>query len=339
MLRKMFAVSAAILLALLFFALAPQISFADDPPCGLVKDCSFSDFYNPDGACSGAWKCFYVSAQHPGIGLSQAEGGRTIPSVIFKTTNAAFDAGLYQQVAVTPGVGYRFNILWAVERLNAVAWQDGYQINRKVGIDGTGGTDPNSPAIKWSPDYFGSGKFTDEDIVVSEYARAATITVFIRVMNPYDDKVAEVYIDSASLIPNTDMPPIQVAPPTPTSAPTLPPPTTKHTREAQPTQEATTPPEPTDSPSPTLVAEEPTASVAEPTTAARPTRTRVAQVQPTVRATRTRVSVAQNSSSASNNSSQVSAVELGALGLLGLVGISVAILLVAAAAFLLLRRK
>jgi len=41
--------------------------------------------------------------------------------------------------------------------LNAVAWQDGYQINRKVGIDQAAATDPNSPAIKWSPDYFGSG--------------------------------------------------------------------------------------------------------------------------------------------------------------------------------------
>lgn len=335
----MFAVSAAILLALVFFAFVPQISLADDPPCGLVKDCSFSDFYNPDGACSGAWKCFYVSAQHPGIGLSQAEGGRTIPSVIFKTTNAAFDAGLYQQVSVTPGVGYRFNILWAVERLNAVAWQDGYQINRKVGIDPTGGTDPNSPAIKWSPDYFGSGKFTDEDIVVSEYARAATITVFIRVMNPYDDKVAEVYIDSASLIPNTDMPPIQVAPPTPTTAPTVPPPTTKTTRQPQPVDEATAEPAPTEEPSPTPTVAEPTAIASNPPTAPRPTRTRVAQASPTARPTRTRVSVAQNTSSASNNSPQVSAVEFGALGLLGLVGISAAILLVVAAAFLLLRRK
>lgn len=333
----MFAVSAAILLALLFFAFAPQITHAEDPPCGLVKDCSFSDFYNPDGACSGAWKCFYVSAEHPGIGLSQAEGGRTIPSVIFKSTNTAFDAGLYQQVAVTPGVGYRFNILWAVERLNAVAWQDGYQINRKVGIDPTGGTDPNSPAIKWSPDYFGSGKFTDEDIVVSEYARTSTITVFIRVMNPYTDKVAEVYIDSASLIPNTDMPPIQVAQPTATIAPTLSPPTAKPTREPQPTEAATDEPIPSDVPPPTQIAAEPTATVAEPTSAPRPTRTRVALAQPTARPARTRI--AASDSPEQNNAPPLSIVELGALGVIGLVGISGAILLVVGAVFLLLRRK
>ena len=37
------------------------------------------------------------------------------------------DAGLFQQVAVTPGLGYKFNILWAVERINAQAWQEGFE--------------------------------------------------------------------------------------------------------------------------------------------------------------------------------------------------------------------
>lgn len=339
MIRNMFAVSAALLLALFCFASASQIAHADDPPCGYVQDCGFVNFYDPDGACSGAWKCFYASDFHPGIGLSDSEGGRTVPSVIFKSVNGAFDAGIYQQVPVTPGLGYRFNVLWAVERLDARAWQEGYEINRRVGIDPNGGTDPNSPAIKWSGDYFGSGKFVDEDLVVRAYAQSPTITVFVRIINPYADKVAEVYIDSASLIRDTDMQPIVVASPTLTAAPTLPPPTAKPTQPPKPTAEPTHEPAATDAPPTDEPAVKPTATVVKPTAPPHATRTRVAQVQPTARPARTRVANATGASSENSDSLQSYGVSLGTIGLIGLVGVSGAILLVSTAAFLLLRRK
>ncbi|MCC7161578.1 MAG: hypothetical protein IT331_03720 [Anaerolineae bacterium] len=344
MVRKMFAVSAAVLLALLFFAGSGQRLYADEGDCGYLIDCQFDKFYEPEGACSGVWKCFTISPQRPGISLADHEGRPRVPSVMFRSTNLAYDSGLYQQVAVTPGKGYTASLHWAVERINAVAYQDGYQINRKVGIDPFGGTDPNSPNIKWSNDYFDSGKFAAEEIRVDEYARADTITVFLRVINPYGDKVVEVYLDSPALFDNNDMAPIQVSAPTvtpPPPPPTDPPPPPEPTIVPPPTDVLPTDVPPTEVPPTEESVIEPTATVSEQVQAPPATQERLAQAQPTSRPSRTRVAAAQRSASNASglNDSQTSAITLGVVGVLGLVGISGAILMVSAAAFMLLRRK
>lgn len=348
----MFAVSAAILLALMFFVGPPQITSAAEGDCGHLIDCQFDDFYNPEGACSGVWKCFSISPQRPGISLADHEGRPRVPSVFFKSTNLAYDSGIYQRVAVTPGKGYTASIHWAVERIDGVPYQDDFQINRKVGIDPYGGTDPNSPNIKWSNDYFGSGKFVAEEIRSDEYARSEFITVFLRVINPYGDKVVEVYLDSAALFDNNDMPPIQVAaatvtPPPPPPPPTEPPAAVEPTNAPPPTPvvaATTIPPTavpPTDVPPTETVVPEPTVPVIEPTREPPATLAEVARVEPTTRPARTRVAVARNPASDDSGpvDSGISPLTLGAIGLMGLVGITGAIVMVGAAAFMLLRRK
>jgi len=335
----MFAVSAAILLSLLFFAYLSPRAHAQDPGCGelrggLLQDCGFVDFYGNEGAGSGVWKIFKLSG-NAGIGLHPSDAWPKGPAVWIKG-NAPFDAGIFQQVKVTPGKGYHFTLPYAVVNLDGRGWSEDNQVNRRLGIDSLGGTDPNSPNVKWSPDYFGKAKVT-ESIDWDEYARAETITVFIRVQNPYTDKNVDVFIDSPALIENTSMPAIQIAPPTPTPLPPSPPPTAKPTRVPAATQEPTAEPELTEIPPTDAPVVEPTATFFRATNTPRATRTRVAQVQPTTRPARTRVAVSQNS--AAPNNSQASAFELGVIGLIGLVGVSGAIILVSAAAFLLLRRK
>ena len=93
----MFAVSAAVLLALLFFAYTTQPASAEDPKCGLLPDCTFDKFYGDEGACSALWKC-----DNPGgIGLTEHEGWPSGPSLTF-AGDAPFDRKVFQRVAVTP---------------------------------------------------------------------------------------------------------------------------------------------------------------------------------------------------------------------------------------------
>lgn len=333
MIRNMFALGAALLLALFSFALFASPAFAEDPRCGLLKDCGFDNFYGDAGPCTTDWKC-----DNPGgIGLTEHEGWPKGPSLTF-AGDAPFERKVWQRVQVTPGKGYRFAVPFAVVNINGQGWHDGDQVNRRLGIDPLGGTDPSSPNIKWTGDFFGKAK-VDDSLQMSEYARAGYVTVFIWVNNPYTDKHVDVFVDTPELVENPDMQPIQIAPPTPTPVPTEPPPTARPTREPQPTQEPAQEPEATEAPPPTdEPAIAPTATVVESTSAPRVTRTRVAQVQPTSRPARTRAAVSQ-STPAESVSTKNPAIELGMVGIIGLLGVSTAIVLAGAAAYLLLRRK
>ncbi|MCG3142695.1 MAG: hypothetical protein HDKAJFGB_04223 [Anaerolineae bacterium] len=326
----MFATSAAVLLALLFFVSFTRSASALDPKCGLLPDCTFDDFYGNEGACSALWKCDNPS----GVGLTEHEGWPKGPSLTF-AGDAPFDRKVFQRVAVTPGKGYRFSCPFCVVNINGQGWHDGDQVNRRLGIDPFGGTDPNSPNIKWSNDFFTKGRFEDDVLQVSEYARADHITVFIWVSNPYGDKHVDVFVDTPSLVEDSGMPPIQVTQPTVTPPP--PPPT-----EAPVVKPTRVPP--TDAPAPTL---EPTAApadepTAEPTVAptdaptVRPTR-KVAQLEPTARPTRVRSAPAASSAQPSAPPALLNNV--GIFAVVGCVGIAGALILVGAALFLLLRRK
>ncbi len=334
MVRNMFAASAAILLALLFFASAPTPAAAQDPKCGLLSDCTFDNFNGNGEPCSADWKC-----DNPGgIGLIEGEGWPKGPSLAF-VGNAPFERKIWQRVPVTPGKGYRFIAPFAVVNINGGGWHEGDQVNRRLGIDPFGGTDPNSSNIHWSNDFFGKGRFQDDELQVSEYARADHITVFIWVINPYGDRHVDVFVDTPGLFENPDMPPIEVAQPTvtpPPPPPTVPPPT------ARPTDPPTDVPEPTAESTQEPTAEPTTAPTDEPPQQAtdapvvEPTRTRVAQVQSEVRPTRVR---SAGASVAVSDTEQQPAFELGWMGALGVVGISSALVMVGAAAVLLLRRK
>lgn len=252
--RKILVVSACLLLALTFFVRDIRPVSADNPDCGLLLDCTMEGFYGSAGAGSGPWKVFKLSGT-PAIDLAPVEGWPKGPSVHLRGNNSTFDAGIRQTVAVTPGVGYHFDLAWAVETIDGKGWKDGYQINRRLGIDPYGGTDAGSANVQWSSDYVGSGKFA---LALDAYAQGPSLTVFIRVDNPYGDHVVDVYLDTPSLKENTSMPPIVVAAPTATQQsvpPTNPPPTARPTRE------------------PTEVAEAPTEVVVEPTETEAPTET------------------------------------------------------------------
>lgn len=225
-------------------------------------DPDFDGFYSTGDGNPGAWKPFKISNPGPTIWKHPVEGFPRGPSVWIYADARTFDGGIYQQVAVKAGAGYHFEVQWASVRHGGVSIVDDVQLVRMVGIDPFGGTNPLAPTVRWSSEYFGSGKAT-HDLAVDEYARSAQITIFIRAQNRYIDSRNEVFFDHALLTENTSMPPIQIAPPTATLAPSA------TARPASPTIARTR----TATPQPVLPTLAPTATSI-PTNTAEPTATR-----------------------------------------------------------------
>ena len=162
-----------------------------------------------------------------------------------------FDAGVYQQVAVTPGTAYVFRVGWApMQTYNAdkggMITEDGWII-RVVGIDPTGGTDPLSPNVVWCTELSKKKRATEDRLFVSAVAQSDRITAFIRVRNPQSHGQDQVFFDVASLEVDPNQPP----PPSPTDTPVPPTDTPVPVPATATTVPVTDTPVPTDTPLPT----------------------------------------------------------------------------------------
>lgn len=116
------------------------------------------------------------------------------------------EGGLYQVVdGLRPGTPLRFSVYmeaWSATKLSGIEpnpHQSFGQTNMhmKVGIDPTGGTDPWSTAIVWSPEHESYDQFTRYE--VQAVARSNKVTVFThsRPENPMEHN--DVYVDDAEL--------------------------------------------------------------------------------------------------------------------------------------------
>lgn len=133
------------------------------------------------------------------------------------SNGGTFKAGIYTQVNVTPGAGYRASIAWGAP--NAPD-----HFGRQLGIDPTGGTDPNSPNIIWGPMHWGEGRILNyppgEGPNVDVRARAinSTVTVFFLTDHPSSTGDNLIYIDVIALYPDESAPAVEL-PPTNTPEP------------------------------------------------------------------------------------------------------------------------
>ena len=95
------------------------------------------------------------------------------------------DGYIYQQVSgVTPGLDYTFSA-WVMTamRENGTWKYDVWDrrerlIYARLGIDPTGGTDPNSANVQWTPRFYSHLRFTQAAKTV--LAQSNTVTVFVR---------------------------------------------------------------------------------------------------------------------------------------------------------------
>lgn len=138
------------------------------------------------------------------------------------------EAGLYQQVnGITPGARLRFSaymVTWSCMP-SADQWNScptaplsnsPALMHTKVGIDPTGGTNPWSPSVVWSPEYNTIDNWTQ--LSVEAEATGGTVTVFTYSWADWMDNIFrvnnDVYLDTASLVVVSD------PTPQPTDAPT-----------------------------------------------------------------------------------------------------------------------
>ena len=189
------------------------------------------------------------------------------PSLMIR--GSTFKAGIYTQVPATPGAGYRASIAWGAPTPPEL-------FGRQLGIDPTGGTDPNSPNIIWGPMHWGEGRilnYPPPDVNIDVRARALgdVITVFFLVDHPQSGGHNLIFIDALGLFPDESAPAVEL-PPTPTETPTPEPeptatevvvvvqqaapptftPTPTETATPLPTETATATPTETPSPTPTF---------------------------------------------------------------------------------------
>jgi hypothetical protein len=291
----------ALLVAVALLLLAVPTVRAQDPcedPSNLTFNCQFDsfDYVSPYGAVASGWAPFVEFAVQTPAFNSAGETPLAPAQEIFSAW-LPFTAGIYQQVEVTPGVAYVAAIGWAPYASYDDRGQrnSGQFIGRKVGIDPSGGTDPTSPSIVWSPEVWDELGGVFPQLRVSAVAQSQTVTVFVRANNPQSHGNDKVWFDAVTLMVDptqptatpTPLPPNPTSTPVPpTATPTALPPTATPSPTETPLPTATATPEPTktssptDTPTPTFVpsATIGAAEVANPNVAPAPTAT----VQPTI---------------------------------------------------------
>jgi len=122
----------------------------------------------------------------------------------------AYIAGIYQQVSgLTPGA--RLNFSAFTQAFNCSDDRDCFgpadrygrsfepgENNLRLGIDPTGGTDPYSPNIVWSPTANPLDAYVQQS--VEAVAQGDKATVFVWSATQYPEKHLETYVDNASLV-------------------------------------------------------------------------------------------------------------------------------------------
>lgn len=267
--------------AILVFVLVILISYAPDlhasgpgghgcAPGNLIANCGMDQFVPvPQGQAPAGWTPFVISGSLA-MDPSPTDTYWGAPSLRMWSDGGTFVAGIFTQVGgLTPGATYRASIGWA-----APTEPDAF--GRRLGIDPTGGTDPNSPEIAWGPTRRGPGTVLNDsdpnnaqdpkkgNIDVTAVARATTVTVYVWVDHNYSTGQNMIFIDAVGLYQDaapvvalpTDIPPtsapVQVVAPAATSTPLSPTatlaPTATPTLEPTATETST----PTNTPTPTV---------------------------------------------------------------------------------------
>ncbi|MEM7030120.1 MAG: hypothetical protein AAF629_11185 [Chloroflexota bacterium] len=227
-------------------------------PGNIIKNCQFNEGLNH-------WVEFKLSG---GVDIGTIDGDRchTINHPCgYMSSSGGFVAGIYQQVSVIPGGIYNANVPLII--YDSYDKDDG-AFGRKIGVDPTGGTNPNSPNIVWSPEIYNSlaranHKLVWDELNVTITAQNNIATVFIWVNNRarVSSPIHQVWIDEVGMIQTGQAPPTATpVPPTPTPIPATPtpiPPT--ETPTTLPTDTPTVTATPTETPTPTPT-ETPTAT-------------------------------------------------------------------------------
>lgn len=114
-----------------------------------------------------------------------------------------FDAGIYQTISgLTPGLYYRFWLGSALAAFdeNGSGNQRTDTIGRQVGVDPTGGTDPDAATVSWGEVYWDGQAALNIPALSRVFApRADRATIFLRVINQNTRGRSKVWFDSVCM--------------------------------------------------------------------------------------------------------------------------------------------
>jgi hypothetical protein len=251
---------------------------AQDPcvPPNILWNCNFDEFSgSPPRQVPAGWAPFVLAGDL--VFMQDIDTVFGAPSLRMWSDGGTFKAGIYTRVGnVQPGVAYKASLGWGAPNAPST-------FGRQLGIDPTGGTDPNAASVVWGPIHWGDGRILNypagegPNIDVSAVAQGETITLFILVDHNSSTGNNYIFIDAITMFVDPVQPtptpvpptPTAVAPtatalpptdtPTPTAIPTATPTWTATamptaTATAAATSTATTTPSLTPSPTPTLTA-------------------------------------------------------------------------------------
>ncbi len=187
---------------------------------------------NSYGVVARRWKAFVVGATKPNFENAPNEGYDPNGSQYLWRDLDKWDAGIYQKVnALTPGQDYHFWLVWG-QALHDIAGNNARatMLNRQIGVDLAGGTDPTAPNVIWSVPYYGESGFNRPEWHLNFTASGTTATFFLRAQNNHTDGRNKVFFDTACL---------RAISGAPTSTPWSPTPTATLTRAPSPTPSLT----------------------------------------------------------------------------------------------------
>jgi hypothetical protein len=225
-------------------------------PGNLIPNCDFNSFTgSPPRQVPEGWAPFVVFGD---ASFRQVTGDEShslfAPSSLLISSPGGYVAGIYSQVGgLQPGTAYKASIGWGAPAAPASTF------GRQLGIDPTGGTDPNAPTVIWGKEHWGEGRFLNYpasdtrhvNIDVSAYAQAPVITVFFKVNHNSATGNSLIYVDAISLEVDPSLPPVTNTPVPPTAAPRPAVRPRTATPRPSPTPTSTYTSTPTDTPTPT----------------------------------------------------------------------------------------
>lgn len=196
----------AILAALFHTQLAVASDLCNPPNMIPQPACDMDSFYGePPRQLPNGWSPFILSGDPMFVNDPHSFFG-TGTLRITSNNSSPLKAGIFTQVNVNPGSGYRASVAWAAPNAPSDAW------GRQLGLDPTGGTDPNSPNVIWGPIHYGDGRFVNypngegPNIDVKARASGGTMTVFFLADLRRVEGSNLIYVDVISLFPDESAP-------------------------------------------------------------------------------------------------------------------------------------
>jgi hypothetical protein len=114
-----------------------------------------------------------------------------------------FDAVIYQQVPVTPGVAYSLSG-WMVSFCGGTTTPSdcppGYYITKMIGLDPTGATDPLAGSVTWVEDSRSHVETRWLNLRLAARAQGPNLTMYARIRSPFRWHGNHAYADAFSLV-------------------------------------------------------------------------------------------------------------------------------------------